>query len=133
MDNNPLSNCRPLYTLRFYQTKLVYLVALTRVLFQGSLPGGSVYVPPPCSQLQVLLQISVLTSNLVDPFHFNQLLFLMPIHCTINGAKAQRGPEVGSPLKHSEPKRSESKGDVKKQSELKESESKESVSKQSKH
>ncbi len=78
MDNNPLSN------LRFYQTKLLYLVALTRILFQGALPGGSVYVPPPCNQLQVLLPISVLTSNLVDPFHFNQLLFLMPIHCTTN-------------------------------------------------
>ncbi len=37
MDHNPLSNCRPLYTLRFYQTKLLYLVALTRVLFQGAL------------------------------------------------------------------------------------------------
>ena len=90
MDNNPLSNCRPLYTLRFYQTKLVYLVALTRVLFQGTLPGVSVYVPPPCNQLQVLLPISVLTSNLfgdgnlVDPLQFNHLLFLMPIHCTTN-------------------------------------------------
>ena len=83
MDNNPLSN------LRFYQTKLLYLVALTRILFQGALPGGSVYVPPPCNQLQVLLPISVLTSNLfggrnlVDPLP-NRLLFFMPIHCTTN-------------------------------------------------